>query len=328
MRRDTRILQDARGIGALRHDKAQQHIFRGDETIARLLRQFLGVVEHARGLRGKVNLPVSAFDLRQLGKRQLSLPQGFLGPAARGADQARGQTLLIVEQNLQKMFGGELLVVGAQRQPLGGLNETARPLGEFLGVHIVLSWHPDFAAWRARLSRSLDLDNAPDGHGILTIGGFEVPRFQEPSEALILRNAVILSLVAVGIAVFVTFRIAFVQVEGRCAGAVVGSIAGLAALLGAAAVAIHIAIAIPIGGGIAVPVSVGGSTVRILLLALLLILLLLLLLRGEDAVIMFGVLEIVLRHHAVARGVGIARELQIFLIHMGSRTADLHFRPG
>jgi hypothetical protein len=39
------------------------------------------------------------------------------------------------------MFGGELLVVGAQRQPLSGLNESARPLGEFLGVHIVLSWH-------------------------------------------------------------------------------------------------------------------------------------------------------------------------------------------
>jgi hypothetical protein len=48
------------------------------------------------------------------------------------------------------MFGGELLMVGAKRQPLRGLNESARPLGEFLGVHIVLSWHPDLPPEGAR----------------------------------------------------------------------------------------------------------------------------------------------------------------------------------
>ena len=37
------------------------------------------------------------------------------------------------------MFGRELLVIGAQRQPLGRLHETARTLGEFLDVHIFLS---------------------------------------------------------------------------------------------------------------------------------------------------------------------------------------------
>jgi len=37
------------------------------------------------------------------------------------------------------MFGLESLVVRAKGQPLGGLNESARPLGEFLGVHMCLS---------------------------------------------------------------------------------------------------------------------------------------------------------------------------------------------
>ena len=82
------------------------------------------------------------------------LLQGFFGAASGGADQARGKPLLVIEENLQKMFGGELLVVGAQGQPLRGLDESARPLGEFLGVHIVLSWHldlpPDGARFQVR----------------------------------------------------------------------------------------------------------------------------------------------------------------------------------
>ena len=39
-------------------------------------------------------------------------------------------------------------------------------------------------------------------------------------------------------------------------------------------------------------------------------------------------LKIILGHHPVAAGIGVARELQIFLIDMAGRAADLDFRAG
>ena len=48
----------------------------------------------------------------------------------------------------------------------------------------------------------------------------------------------------------------------------------------------------------------------------------------HDAVIMLRVLKIVLGHHPVAGGIGIPRQLEIFLIDMGSRAADFDFRTG
>src|SRR6202012_3115980 len=69
--------------------------------------------------------------------------------AARGVDQPRGEALLVVNQDFQKMFGDKLLVALTDRQRLGGLNEAARPLGEFLDIHA--------------LSRS-----APGSHGRLS----------------------------------------------------------------------------------------------------------------------------------------------------------------
>jgi hypothetical protein len=63
----------------------------------------------------------------------------------------------------------------------------------------------------------------------------------------------------------------------------------------------------------------------LLLSLLLLILLLLLCLRSHDAVVVLGMLEIILRHHPIAGGIGVARELEIFLIDVGRRTADFHF---
>ena len=48
----------------------------------------------------------------------------------------------------------------------------------------------------------------------------------------------------------------------------------------------------------------------------------------QDAIIMLGVLEIVLRHHPVAHGARIARKLQIFLIDVRRGAADLHVGPG
>lgn len=65
----------------------------------------------------------------------------------------------------------------------------------------------------------------------------------------------------------------------------------------------------------------------LVLLLLLLKLLRLRLLRRQDAEIVLGVLQIILCHHPVAGRVRVARELEIFLVHMRSRAANLHLGP-
>ena len=55
--------------------------------------------------------------------------------AAGAVDQPGRETLRVVEQDFQQVFGGELLVALAQGQRLRGLHETARAVGEFLEIH-------------------------------------------------------------------------------------------------------------------------------------------------------------------------------------------------
>ena len=62
--------------------------------------------------------------------------------------------------------------------------------------------------------------------------------------------------------------------------------------------------------------------VLLLLRLLLLILLLCLSLCRHDAVVVLGMLQIVLGHHPVAGRIGIARQLEIFLVYVGGRTAN------
>src|SRR5690606_12933998 len=47
---------------------------------------------------------------------------------------------------------------------------------------------------------------------------------------------------------------------------------------------------------------------------------------GDDAVVVLGVLEIVLRHHPVAGALRVAGERGVFLGHLLSRAANLHVR--
>ena len=48
---------------------------------------------------------------------------------------------------------------------------------------------------------------------------------------------------------------------------------------------------------------------------------------GDDPVIVFGVLEVVLRHHAVAGTLSIPRQRGVFLGDLLRGTPDLHIRP-
>src|SRR5262249_10275865 len=77
--------------------------------------------------------------LRLLGKRRLDRIQGARRVAAGGTNQIRGEAFAIVEQNFENVFGGEPLMPAALSQALGSLNETARPLGVFIDIHILPS---------------------------------------------------------------------------------------------------------------------------------------------------------------------------------------------
>ena len=68
-------------------------------------------------------------------ERFLGRGQRLARVAAGAVDQAAHEPFGIVEQDLENMFGGELLMPFPQRKGLGGLNETASAVGIFLDIH-------------------------------------------------------------------------------------------------------------------------------------------------------------------------------------------------
>jgi hypothetical protein len=68
--------------------------------------------------------------------------QCLTGLAAGAIDQPSRKALGIIEQNLEQVFGGKLLVAFAQSQRLGGLHEPARTVGELLEIHYLNSLGP------------------------------------------------------------------------------------------------------------------------------------------------------------------------------------------
>ena len=111
----------------------------GDVAVTRLLGDLLGLVEQARGTGREIDLAcATAGHLRKLAEHGLDAAQHLARIAAGAIDQARGEPLGVVEQNLQKMFGGKLLMALAKRERLRGLHETARTVGVFVDIHAPL----------------------------------------------------------------------------------------------------------------------------------------------------------------------------------------------
>ena len=136
LRRDAGVGQNLGRLRALLHRQRQQQALDGDERVARLLGDLLGVVEQARRRRRHIELPSARpFDLGQLGEGGFDLGQRLAGIPARPVDQSGGQPLLVVQKHLEHVLGRELLMPLAKRQRLRGLHEAARPLGVFLQVH-------------------------------------------------------------------------------------------------------------------------------------------------------------------------------------------------
>ncbi len=136
LRVDARCVEDTAGLRALVHRKGEQKPLDRDETVAGLLGDLLGLVEQARGAGREVELARAASRyFRHLGERRLRGLQRVARTPAGPVDQARREPLAVVEQNLEDVFRRELLVAFTQGQRLGGLHETARPLGEFFEIH-------------------------------------------------------------------------------------------------------------------------------------------------------------------------------------------------
>ena len=136
LRRDAGIGQNLAGFAVLLQRQRQQQPLDRDKTVAGLFARLLGGIEHPRQSRIEINLPgPAAGNLRPLGKRGLGRRQRGARIAAGAVDQTGGEPFRVVEQDLQQMFGGELLVSLALRERLGGLNETAAAVGIFLEIH-------------------------------------------------------------------------------------------------------------------------------------------------------------------------------------------------
>ena len=136
LRRHAGLGEYLAGFAVLLQREREQQPFDGDETVSGLLTGFFGGVENARQRRIEIDLPgAAAADLRPLGERCFHRLQCLTGLAAGAIDQTGREPLGIVEQNLEQVFGGKLLMAFAQGQRLGGLHEPAGTVGEFLEIH-------------------------------------------------------------------------------------------------------------------------------------------------------------------------------------------------
>ena len=133
--------QRALGHAARAGERHQQAVLR-DIVVAGALGRLLRRIQHADQLgRGLRLAGAAALHLRHAGDLGIDLAFGDRGVPARRADQPGGGAFLVVEQRLQQVLGGDPLVEFADGDRLGGLQEAARPLGEFLNIHgFVPNW--------------------------------------------------------------------------------------------------------------------------------------------------------------------------------------------
>ncbi len=136
LRRDAGPFEDLARLVVLLDRQRQQQPLDGDEGIAGLLRQLFRGVEHARERRIDIELArPAAFHLGTLLQRRLDLGERLARAAAGAVDQAGGEPFRIVEQHLEEVLGGELLMPLAQRKRLRRLDESAGPVGVFVEIH-------------------------------------------------------------------------------------------------------------------------------------------------------------------------------------------------
>ena len=136
LRRHAGVAENLSRFAVLFQSQREQKPLNGDEAVAGLLAGLLGGLEHPRQRRIEIDLPgAAAGDFGALGERRLDGRQGLARIAAGAVDQTGGEPLGVVEQHLEQVLGRELLVSLAQRERLGGLDETAAAVGVFVEIH-------------------------------------------------------------------------------------------------------------------------------------------------------------------------------------------------
>ena len=137
MRRYAGVGEDLSRFAPLFHGESEQKSFNGDKTVAGLLARLLGSFEDPRQRRIEINLSgAAAGNLGALGQHRLDGGQSLTRIAAGAVDQTGGEPFRVVKQHLEQVFGCELLVSLAQRERLGGLDETATAVGVFVEIHV------------------------------------------------------------------------------------------------------------------------------------------------------------------------------------------------
>ena len=120
--------------------QCEQQPLDGNKAVACLLRDLFGLLEDPGDLGREINLPgAAALDPRLPAELGLDGAQDGLWIAARRADQVGAETFLVFKQDLEEMLGCEALMATAQRQTLGRLDESLRPLGIFFEFHDALA---------------------------------------------------------------------------------------------------------------------------------------------------------------------------------------------
>ena len=151
LRRDAGFGENVRGLGRLLHGQRLQQPLDGDEAVAGFLGQiFRGGEDLGERLR-QIELPVAAFDLRLRFECRLDAELDVARASAGALDQRGSKAFVVVDQDLEEMFGGELLVVARQRRGLRGLDEAADAFRIFFRDSLVVSV-PSPARLRHRIS--------------------------------------------------------------------------------------------------------------------------------------------------------------------------------
>src|SRR5437868_3918614 len=139
LRRQTGFREGRTDIGVLGQRHGQQDPLDGDVGVARLFGDLLGLVEDADRIaveRGRLGCAGSGHG-GNFRNEQVDLAPRSLRVPARSLDQPRGHALLVIEQGLEQMRRRDALMMLADRDRLGGLEEPARAVGELFKIHIL-----------------------------------------------------------------------------------------------------------------------------------------------------------------------------------------------
>ena len=154
-----------RGLRSFRHGQRQQHEFRRDVAVARLLRHLFGLIQRTRrcGIQMKC-VGAAALDRRNLVHGPVDGELRFLGIATGRIDERGGHPFPVIEEGLQQVFGRETLMVLTDRNGLTRLDEPPGALGELLDIHLydLFLFDPRRAAGRCQTRRLSDpIDRHP-----------------------------------------------------------------------------------------------------------------------------------------------------------------------